>query len=53
VTVWKADTVGRLATTPLSTCQASAALTHVILNTCNISATAESVYVEITDSSDE
>jgi len=42
VIVWKADISGRLTVTPLSTCQASGDLTHVILNTCNMSPAAES-----------
>ena len=42
--VWKADATGCLTTTPLSSCQATAALTHVILNACNLSPSdAESV----------
>jgi len=34
--VWKANTVGHLTPAPLSTCQVSGVLTHVILNTCNL-----------------
>jgi len=41
--VWKADTAGRLTAPPLSVSQTSGALTHVILNTCNMSPTAETV----------